>query len=168
MTETIVILMVFGFALIFLEIFLPGGVAGIIGGILLLVGITLCFREFGASTGVFVSIGSAVLSVAIVVIGYKLLRRSSFGRSLVLESNYEDFGREDSDLKVSAGETGVAESELRPSGIGIFGKHRVSVMTEGEYIDAGSTIRVIRVDSARLIVRQSPAGPLDKGSGDER
>jgi membrane-bound serine protease (ClpP class) len=159
MTETIVVLMILGFALIFLEVFLPGAVAGTIGGILLLVGITLCFREYGQSTGVLVTLGSAVLSVAIVVVGYKLLRKSSFGKSLVLESNEEDFGPKNSGQNVSIGETGVAETDLRPSGIGVFGKRRASVMTDGDYVYAGSTIRVERVESHSLIVKKSPSDP---------
>jgi membrane-bound serine protease (ClpP class) len=42
---------------------------------------------------------------------------------------------------------------LRPAGIAQFGERKVDVVTEGEYLPAGTWIKVIRVDGTRVIVR---------------
>lgn len=52
------------------------------------------------------------------------------------------------------GERGVAESVLRPSGKVLFGPHLVDVVTEGDYLDPGTPVEVIRREGNRIIVRK--------------
>ena len=51
------------------------------------------------------------------------------------------------------GRTGRAVSTLRPAGSADIDDERVSVESDGEWIDAGTEIEVIRVDGNRIIVR---------------
>ncbi len=51
------------------------------------------------------------------------------------------------------GHDGVALTDLRPSGTVRVGEERIDVITEGEYIPAGSPVRVVRSEGYRLIVR---------------
>lgn len=48
---------------------------------------------------------------------------------------------------------GIASSDLRPAGVVRFGQERVDVVSEGEFIPAGSTVKVIAADANRLVVR---------------
>ena len=54
-----------------------------------------------------------------------------------------------SDLR---GHAGTAASYLRPAGIATIDGRRVDVLTEGEFIAAGTPIRVVRVEGARVFV----------------
>jgi membrane-bound serine protease (ClpP class) len=47
---------------------------------------------------------------------------------------------------------GTAASYLRPAGIASIDGQRVDVLTEGEFIAAGTAIRVVRVEGARVFV----------------
>ncbi len=51
------------------------------------------------------------------------------------------------------GATGVALSDLRPAGVARFDSERVDVVSEGDFIPAGSVITVLRVEGMRVIVR---------------
>jgi membrane-bound serine protease (ClpP class) len=51
------------------------------------------------------------------------------------------------------GKTGVALSPLRPTGIVEIDGERVEVATEGDFIAAGSRIKVVAMDRRRYFVR---------------
>lgn len=52
------------------------------------------------------------------------------------------------------GDQGVAESVLRPSGKVLFGPHLTDVVTEGDYLDPGTPVEVIRREGNRIVVRK--------------
>jgi hypothetical protein len=52
------------------------------------------------------------------------------------------------------GESGVAESFLRPAGIARFGSRRVDVMSEGDFIERGEKVIIVRVEGNHVIVRK--------------
>jgi membrane-bound serine protease (ClpP class) len=55
------------------------------------------------------------------------------------------------------GQDGVATTDLRPSGTATFGEERVDVVADGEYIPAGTRIRVVRAEGYRQVVRRTGA-----------
>ena len=52
------------------------------------------------------------------------------------------------------GHTGTAVSDLRPAGIAVIDGARYDVVTEGEYIQAGEAIIVLRDDRWRRVVKR--------------
>ncbi len=54
---------------------------------------------------------------------------------------------------VVIGSTGVAESDLRPSGKILLEDQLVDVITEGDYVDSGAEVEVIKIEGNRIIVR---------------
>src|SRR5690606_27993607 len=65
-----------------------------------------------------------------------------------------------SDYLNLTGAVGTAMSDLRPAGVARFGDDRVDVVSEGDFIPAGSTIRVLRTAGNRVTVRvEEPASP---------
>lgn len=56
------------------------------------------------------------------------------------------------------GEVGIARSILRPAGRAEFGRRIVDVVTDGEFIDTGASVRIIEVNGPRVVVErhQSP------------
>lgn len=56
---------------------------------------------------------------------------------------------------VASGDQGIAESVLRPSGKVKIGGRLLDVITEGDYVEAGTLIEVLRVEGNRIIVRKS-------------
>ena len=52
----------------------------------------------------------------------------------------------------AAGDTGTAQTILRPSGKAVFGNALADVVTEGQFIEAGTAIRILSVSGDRIVV----------------
>ena len=77
----IVSLVVIGCLLLFVEIFIPGGVVGALGGIALIAAVVLGFKE-GTSTGLATLLGAALGGGGSLVAGLWMLPRTPFARKL--------------------------------------------------------------------------------------
>ena len=104
-----------------------------------------------------------IINVAIAIVGagaliavlVKYLPASPLYRRIALVSALPGSGDAavlESTRGVNAGMTGSARTTLRPSGKADFGGHSVDVVTDGDFIEAGATVRVILVEGARVVV----------------
>ena len=50
------------------------------------------------------------------------------------------------------GRSGIAATQLRPSGAVQFGDRRVDVVTAGGFVEAGTPVRVVEVRGNRIVV----------------
>jgi len=55
---------------------------------------------------------------------------------------------------VKVGQEGETLSQLRPSGVARFGKHRLNVVARGELIEAGRKIKVVALDGNSIVVKE--------------
>lgn len=148
----IIILLVVGAILLFLEILLPGMVAGIIGIICLTAAVIFGYRDFGYPTGSAI-LGGVVVGLAIGVWGWlKFFPDSRLGKRFISQSATGELGVAKPELLNG---TGVAVSQLRPSGIATINGQRVDVVTEGGLIERGTAIKVVAVEGARIVVREN-------------
>lgn len=152
-----------GVILLALELLVvPGfGIVGILGIIAIVASLVLSMIGPGAApTFVLAAVTRVVLSVALALLAslllLRLLPRLPFGRRLILQrglSSGEGYASApESDARL-LGKTGLTSSPLRPAGIAEIDGQRVDVVSEGELIDAGQPIEVIRVDGNRIVVR---------------
>ncbi|WP_444542855.1 NfeD family protein [Hymenobacter qilianensis] len=74
-----------------------------------------------------------------------------FALTDVNDSHVRDVRRPD----VQPGATGRALSALRPAGTVLFGEDRREAATRGEFLDAGTAVRVLRIEQNRIIVEQA-------------
>jgi membrane-bound serine protease (ClpP class) len=157
---TVIALAILGVVGILLELHvLPGhGVFGTIGLVALLAAVVLAF----GSTTLWAAIEA--LSIAIVLSGAmlwffsRIWPSSAFMRRLVLTAAQGSEYVAGGDLTRLRGRLGHAASILRPSGVALIEGERISVLTEGEFIDAGTPIRVSRVEGPRVFV--TPLEPV--------
>ena len=157
-----------GLLLLMLETFvLPGfGIAGILGIVALLGGLTLSVIGAGATGELMVWAAGRVALSVLVAIGGSLallpfLHRLPYGRSLVLQTGLDSLAGWASAPETDAkwvGKHGTAASPLRPAGIADLEGERVDVVSQGEYIEAGAAIVVVRVDGNRIVVRRDRGG----------
>jgi len=154
-----------GVVLVAIEVFvLPGfTVAGLAGIVALVGGLGMTLVGAGAtSNAIIVALGRVALSILVAMAAaFALLRvlpRLPFGRRLVLETGMQtDLGyvsAPESDRQW-LGRTGTALSPLRPAGIAEIDGARVDVVSDGGFIEAGTSILVTRVDGNRIVVRAS-------------
>jgi len=147
-----------GVALLLVEFFLiPGfGFAGILGILALLAALVMSVVGSGATPEYFMlSAGRIIFSLlAALVASFVLLRfmpRTPFGRRLILDTGL--VSAQEEHLRW-LGKRGCATSPLRPAGIADIEGERVDVVSEGELIEPGTPVEVIRVDGNRIVVRQ--------------
>lgn len=131
----------------------PGhGLPGILGVIALFAAVLLAF----GFPFFFIAIESVSTSVILTAICFALLVRVFPQNAWIHRLALADVQGADyvtsSDFSALRGEQGVASSYLRPAGVAIIGDRRIDVLTEGEFIAAGTPIRVTRVEGARIFV----------------
>lgn len=156
-----------GLVLLVLEIFvIPGfGLAGVLGIGALLGGLSLSLIGGGATWEfVVIAVGRVLISVLLALVAsllmLRFLPRLPFGRQLILETGLaagEGYASAPEQDRSWLGKSGTAHTTLRPAGIGDFDGERVDVVSDGEFIDSGAPIAVIRVDGNRIVVRRHRA-----------
>jgi len=157
-------LVVGGLSLLVLEVFvIPGfGILGVLGAIAVLTGLGMSFVGAGVtSDGVLTAAAQVAAALGVALAGaallLRLLPRLPFGRQIILESSLSPLQPSSGPLLVETvlpGDLGQTVSALRPSGIATFSGVRVDAISEGEYIPAGSSIEVIRVEQSHLVVKR--------------
>ena len=82
--------------------------------------------------------------------------RGRFAKSrFVLNDTATDADAADhNDLAYFIGKTGVTRTPLRPSGIAEFDGVKLSVVSEGEFVEKEANIRVNRVTGNRIVVSE--------------
>ena len=169
-----------GLVLIGLEIFVfPGfGVAGVLGLlaviaalILSLVGIEVDIAfHAGLLEQALIQVFAAVILSGvgtIVVLRYlpslRPVRRLILARSLRAEDGAVARDVLSDNL---LGRITVAETDLRPVGMGRIDGHRVELQTRGEYIKKGSRVRVVSTNDAVLLVRADAGASMEGDHAD--
>jgi len=149
---TVIILIVLGILLFVIEFLLVPGVtiAGIGGLVLTVFGVYKAFNDFGTTTGIWVLIGTLMLSVFVIAMS---LRARTWNR-LMLRTNID--GTVDSNIseeQIKAGDRGQTLTRLNPMGkVEVNGIVREAKSLEG-YINVHSAIEVVEVEGTRISVK---------------
>lgn len=144
-----------GLALILFEVYLVPGfnVVGIVGLLVIVFGVGYAFSETGLIGGGLFAIGA----IGAVAGTFMWLWKSGAWDRFILATNLRRddnlIARESEDRARYLGEAGTAITPLRPTGIAEIDGKRIEVMTEGEFIAAGSDVRVVAMDRRRYFVR---------------
>ena len=153
----IIICFVIGIGLLILEAFMPGfGAPGITGVILEVITLVLTWFEHGpAATLGMLLIVLLVLAIAIST-SLRSITKGRLSKSSLIHSyteSNEDGYRSIQDLAVFMDKEGTATSVLRPTGIADFEGVRLNVSSEGDFIPAGTKVRIVKVEGAKILVR---------------
>ena len=148
-------LLILGFALVVIEIFVIPGVnlVGFAGGLGILYGLYYAFVHLGpraAGLCLFISLlfGGVLLRI--------LLKNRSWHRLILQskENTKEGFRSTDPHLESLLGKSGTALSPLRPAGIAFIEGEKVDVVAEGIFIPRDARVQVIEVEGNRVVVRR--------------
>lgn len=152
---SIVVLLVLGFGLLAIELFLiPGfGLFGILGLGALVGGGIAAYSMLGPMWGILVF----VFSFLILVVGIFWFIKSGAVRKFILsEVSGKDVGEKDTiiggEKPVPPGAVGEAITTLRPVGVVEIDGERYDAIAEAEYIEAGTRVQVLRVQGYQVVV----------------
>ncbi len=151
-----ILCLVVGIVLIGIEIFLPGfGVPGISGIVMTTIGIII-LTDSPITALMLILVILAILGI-LIAIAIRSAKKGRIAESpLILkeeldkESGFSSAG----DMAYFIGHSGVAATDLRPAGIADFDGVKLDVVTEGNFLEKGSAIKVISVEGRRIVVRK--------------
>ena len=153
----ILICFVVGLVLIVLETFMPGfGLPGIAGVILHVIAVVATWINLGPMA----ALGMTILSLSVITIAISASLRSvangklSKSKIVLNETESNEAGyRASEDMQVFLGKEGVTTTVLRPTGMAEFDGVRLNVVSEGEFIQSGVKVQIVRVEGSRVLVR---------------
>lgn len=144
-----------GFLFIIIEMFQPGFSApGITGTILLIIGVVITASNFTQAL-IMIIVILAILGIMMALV-LQSATKGRLSKILVLkeaqnkESGY--IGTED--LEYFLGKEGVTVTVLRPSGTADFDGVKMDVVSQGEFIQKESRVKIIKVEGRRIVVAQ--------------
>lgn len=149
------------FALLALELFIPsGGLLGIAAAAALIGAIVIGFLH-SMATGASILVGSVVLVPVIVSAGLKIWPRTPVGRRMLTLDPEADAAREAelrAEREAIIGKTGIAKTDMLPSGLVEIDGVRMDAVSVGMVIDRGQSVEVVSVTSGKIRVR-----PIEPG-----
>jgi len=154
-----VLVFIIGFALLVAELFVPGGIVGIIGGALMI--ISLLF----AGESVVHMAYSILIAVFIAIIGMVIVMKffgknlHVFNKLILRDATTTEEGYVSNVNRIDLlGKIGDSITPLRPAGTIVVGNERIDVVSEGSYIEANRKVEIIQVEGSRIVVRETKKG----------
>lgn len=147
-------LIIFGFLLILVEIFLVPGfnIFGVIGFILIVTGIFFAYQDLPIIYAHAILIGSLIFTVLFV----RVLVKSNAWKRIVLETKQTrqaGFESQNSKERDLLEKEGISLSILRPAGSALVEGKKYDVVTEGNFIEKNTKIKIVKVDGNRIVVK---------------
>jgi len=152
-------LLALGLILILVEIFIPSmGLIGSAAAISIVIGGVMAFNQDPGGLFIGYIITAVVLIPLAIFTAFKVLPKTALGKAMMLTGTSFDgsdaMAAEDG-LDELVGRIGETMTDLRPAGIVLFGDRRVDVVTQGEMLDKGVEVKVIKVEGNRVVVENT-------------
>ena len=150
----IVIIILVGLLLIFLEMFIIPGTAlfGILGGVAIVAGVAFMYSNYGSKWG---NITAAIAGISVfvsVAAGFRVIQSNRLAMKAEIKSKVNTLEHN----KYELGQKGRTVSELRPNGKAVFAdSNKVDVYSEGEYIERESDVEIVKITNNKIFVKQS-------------
>ncbi|MEW6045846.1 MAG: nodulation protein NfeD [Bacillota bacterium] len=155
----VIILFLVGIVLLVVELVaIPGfGIAGVPGLVAIFASLYLSFKD--AASALYVVGGSVVMTVLVGALTFRYIRKSRTWSQIVLKTRQwrEEGYTAPAEHHRWVGQRGRAVTPLRPSGVVEIGGERLDASTDGEFIDTGTPVEVVRAEGLRIVVRAQRA-----------
>jgi membrane-bound serine protease (ClpP class) len=156
-----------GMVLLGVEVFvIPGfGLFGVLGSVGVVAGLYMALLGGLPTAPDFTRAGMVLTTtILLILVSAWVVIRSLPGSSRLARSGVFLLTRTDRDVGYESaphradlvGREGTALTDLRPSGTALIGDERVDVVSESEWIPAGTPVRVVTAEGYRHVVRPVP------------
>ncbi len=152
---TIFITLILAVVLFFLELVLPGGILGMVGGTLMLVGVYLAYDGYGPLAALFVFFGCIAFAVFFFALQFRVIPKTRFGRKIFLKDSMirgsSNVSHHDESIIGSIGEV---VTQMSPGGMVQVNGRRFEGRSQSGYLEKGTVVEVVGRDVFRLLVRK--------------
>jgi len=155
------VLFVVGLLIAVMEVVLPSGGLLAVAAMGSLIGSLVCAYKLSGWAAAILAGIEVICVPVVVVLAFKILPKTSLGRQLILSPPTPSKNTKTSAPGVAVtndgftalvNKQGRAATMLRPSGTVEIEGRRISVVTRGEMIAEGKSVRVIEVEGNRIVV----------------
>lgn len=151
----VLLLFIGGLALIGLEMFVPGGIVGTVG--IITVVYAIIYVNKSTYYIAFILVVSLILAVILYYVNRNVFHKKlMFLDRLVLNDSIStEDGYVASESRVElVGKKLKAYTDLRPAGVAILDNEKLDVVTDGDFIEKGNGIVIVRVEGMRIVVKK--------------
>jgi membrane-bound ClpP family serine protease len=149
----IVLLFVLGILFLAVEVFVPGGIVGSVGALMLLVGSALSFREFGTAGGLLTLLAAVAVGGLAMFLEFRVLPKTRVGRRMFLDTEIKAVATTvGADAKTLVGQSAEAVTMLSPTGYVRVAGRRYEAYCQSGQVPAGTELKIVGADNFRLIV----------------
>lgn len=154
MSTQVMTLLAAGLVLLGFEVFVPGAILGIAGGLFLLLGVGLAFYMEGMLGGVQ-ALAVALGGVALMLwLEFRVMPRTRIGKRMFLSQAIDGTSQPPvaSAADAVVGREAVAVTALGPTGIVTVDGRRYEARCDSGFASEGARLRVTRVETFQLVV----------------
>ena len=153
--ESILIAILFGYVLLLVEGFMPGGIFGLGGAFCIALASYFAYQEYPGFLAPVMTFTLGMFGgLAIVFLEFKWLSKSKFGKSIFLSSTTDGISNEALPGEEIIGLQGISLTEHKPEGIVLLnGKNYDAYCTDG-FLPKGKSIIVTGKEDFRLIIKE--------------
>ncbi len=151
----VVVLFIVGISLLIIELVVPGfGLPGVGGIAFVALSIIMAMNSIG--TAVISLLVTIVLSIIVAILLIKFGYKSPYLDRIILKTKQEkESGYISSSIKKDyIDKEGIVYTYLRPSGTVQIENEKIEAVSEGEFIEKGAKVKVIKVKGPRIIVKR--------------
>jgi membrane-bound serine protease (ClpP class) len=149
----VLLLFLLGLLFLFLEVFTPGPMFGILGGLTLVAGVTVAALRYGGMGGLLAAVGAIVLVCATLYAELGWLPKTRFAQKFSVRSTSgATIVQQQVEADAVVGKDAEALTTLAPSGYVRVEGRRYEAFCQSGHAVKGSTLRVTGFDNFRLIV----------------
>jgi membrane-bound ClpP family serine protease len=154
MIGIIVALFVLGLLLISVELLVPGGILGILGGLAVIASWTLAFIFFGVDGGLLAVLGGIVVLGLSLTVEIKLLPRTKIGRKFFLDRAIQNTSQKPLATAEIIGRECEALTTLSPTGLVVIENQKYEAFSISGFVESGTRMQVVDFDNFRVRVRK--------------
>ena len=149
----VITLFAVGVLLVAIEVIVPGGVLGILGGIALLAGVVAAFAQFGLGGGSVASAVALGIGALTIYLEFVLLPKTRLARRFSMSDTVAGTSQPlPADRAAVIDRECVAVTTLAPSGYVELDGKRYEAFCRSGYAEMGTPLRIVEMDTFRLIV----------------
>lgn len=159
-----IVLLIGAAVLMWLEVMVPSfGMFGLLSATAYIFAVVLAFRSSQPDGFIVAGAGLVVLPAAF-LLGFRLMRKTPFGRKTLLDAPAPDSIQRGfvTNSEALVGKVGIALTDLRPAGAAEIGGQRTDVVSSTAFIRKNTPIKVIQVAGSRIVVE--PVSDEPKGA----
>jgi len=145
-------LLVLGSILVGMEIFVPGGVLGVVGALLWIGAAIVGGGSFSSPWNILSGFFLLIVGALTFFLWFNFFPKSRMGKVLTLQDSAKDYKSPRPGENLQTGMEGIALTVMRPAGLALFNNERVDVVADGEWIEKGEAIKIIETGEGHIVV----------------